>query len=180
MSNRPIAGKEYGAYYEEYVGRAPEEDIVAALEASTKYTLDLLQSFDEEQAGKLRGTTKWTLKETLGHLCDAERVFAYRAMRIGRGDKTPLAAFDQDDFVAAANSNARRWADLVEEYSALRRATIALARSLGPEAMQRIGAASGKPVSARALFYIAVGHERRHVELIKEHAGHPAAMKPSS
>src|SRR3954471_4968541 len=135
MSNRPT-DKEYGQWYADYVSRVPEEDIIAALEATTHYTTDVLESFNDEQATTRRGTTKWTLKETLGHLCDAERVFSYRAMRIARGDKTPLPGFEQDDFVASANSNARQWEDMVAEYSALRKATIALARSLSPQAMQ--------------------------------------------
>jgi uncharacterized damage-inducible protein DinB len=170
MSNRPTE-KEYAPYYADYVNRVPEEDIVAALEASTRYTADVLESFTDEQATQLLGTSKWTLKETLGHLCDAERVFSYRAMRIARGDKTPLPGFEQDDFVAAGNFTARDWEDLIEEYSALRKATIALARSLTPEMQERIGTASNNPVSARALFYITVGHERRHVELIRQNRG---------
>ena len=176
MSNRPVAEKEFASFYADYVSRVPEEDVIAALEASTKYTLEVLGAFDEDQASTLHGTTKWTLKETLGHLCDGERVFSYRAMRIARGDLTPLPGFEQDDFVATANSNARLWSDLIDEYSSLRRATITLAKSLSPEAMQRIGTASDHPVSARALFYIMVGHERRHVELMKQHAGQTSAM----
>jgi uncharacterized damage-inducible protein DinB len=148
----------------------PEEDIVAALEASTRYTTDVLESFSNEQASRLHGTTKWTLKETLGHLCDAERVFTYRAMRIARGDKTALPGFEQDDFVASGNFGERDWDDLIEEWSALRRATISLARSLTPKMREQLGMASDNPVSARALLYITVGHERRHVELIREHA----------
>lgn len=169
MSDRPTPN-EYAEYYADYVSRVPEDNIVAALEASTRYTTEVLESFTEEQAERLHGTTKWTLKETLGHLCDGERIFSYRALRIGRGDKTPLPGFEQDDFVASANSNDRSWQDLISEYSALRKATIALARSLSSQAMQNMGTASTYPVSARALFYITVGHERRHVELIKKHA----------
>jgi uncharacterized damage-inducible protein DinB len=146
MSNRPTS-QEYGDWYADYVSRVPEE-----------------------QAGRLHGTTKWTLKETLGHLCDGERVFSYRAMRIARGDKTPLPGFEQDDFVAAGNFNARDWSRLLEEWSALRQATIALARSLTPEMLQQIGTASEMPMSARALLYVTVGHERRHMELLKQHA----------
>ena len=89
MSNRPTE-QEYAPYYADYVDRAPEEDVAAALEAQSHYTLEILNAFDNEQASIMHGTTKWTLKETLGHLCDAERVFLYRAMRIARGDKTPL------------------------------------------------------------------------------------------
>ena len=169
MSNRPTS-QEYGDWYADYVSRVPEEDIVAALEASTKYTTQVLESFTEEQAGRLHGTTKWTLKETLGHLCDGERVFSYRAMRIARGDKTPLPGFEQDDFVASGKFNARDWSSLLEEWSALRQATIALARSLTPEMLQQMGTASDVPMSARALLYVTVGHERRHMELLKQHA----------
>ncbi len=169
MSNRPT-DKEYGEWFADYVSRVPEEDIVAALEASTKYTTDVLESFTDEQASTLRGTTKWTLKEVLGHLCDGERVFSYRAMRIARGDKTPLPGFEQDDFVANGNFPAREWSSLIEEYTALRRATIVLAKSLTPEMMLRMGMASDNPVSSRALLYITVGHERRHMELLRKHA----------
>ena len=169
MSNRPTE-QEYAPYYADYVDRAPEEDVAAALEAQSNYTLEILNAFDNEQASMMHGTTKWTLKETLGHLCDAERVFLYRAMRIARGDKTPLASFEQDDYVAAGNFNDRDWDNQIEEYSALRQATIAFARGTSPEHLQRMGTASDKQVSARALLYITVGHERRHIELIRQHA----------
>lgn len=169
MSNRPT-DKEYGEWYADYINRVPEEDIVAALEASTKYTTDLLESFTDEQASALRGNTRWTLKEVLGHLCDGERVFSYRAMRISRGDKTPLPGFEQDDYVANGNFGAREWASLTREYTALRKATIELAKSLTPEMLLQMGTASDNPVSARALLYVIVGHERRHVELIRQHA----------
>jgi uncharacterized damage-inducible protein DinB len=169
MSNRPNEN-EYAPYYGDYVSRAPEEDVAAALEAQSHYTLDILNSFDDEQAATLHGTTKWSLKETLGHLCDAERVFGYRAMRIARGDKTPLPGFEQDDYIAGGNFNERDWDNLIAEYSALRQATIAFARGTSPEHLERMGTASDNPVSARALLYITVGHERRHVELIRQHA----------
>jgi uncharacterized damage-inducible protein DinB len=171
MSNRPTE-QEYAPFYADYVDRAPEEDVAAALEAQSRYTIQVLNAFDDEQASTLHGTTNWTLKETLGHLCDAERVFAYRAMRIARGDKTPLPGFEQDDFVASGNFNDRDWDDQIEEYTALRQATIRFARSLTEAALQQVGTASEKSVSARALLYITVGHERRHIELIKQHAKH--------
>ena len=169
MSNRPT-DQEYAPFYADYVNRAPEEDIAAALEAQSHYTLDVLNSFTDEEAGSLRGTTEWTLKETLGHLVDGERVFVYRAMRIARGDKTPLASFEQDDYVAGGDFNARNWEEQIAEYESLRKATISFARGTSAEHLGRTGTASGKTVSARALLYITVGHERRHIELIKENA----------
>ena len=168
MSNRPT-DKEYAEYYGKYVAFAPEEDVAAALEAQSHYTLDVFNSFTDEQAGRLRGTKKWTLKETLGHLIDGERVFVYRAMRIARGDKTPLPGFEQDDYIAGGNFNERDWDNLIAEYSALRQATIAFTRGTSPEHLARMGTASDNPVSARALLYITVGHERRHLELMKQH-----------
>ena len=169
MSNRPTE-QEYAPFYAGYVDRAPEEDVAAALEVQSNYTLEILNAFDDERASTLHGTTNWTLKETLGHLIDAERVFVYRAMRIARGDKTPLASFEQDDYIANGNFNDRDWDNQIAEYTALRQATIAFARGTSPEHLARMGTASDKPVSARALLYITVGHERRHIELIKEHA----------
>lgn len=172
MSNRPT-DQEYSAYYGKYVAYAPEEDVAAALESQSHYTLDVLNAFTDEQAGRLRGTTQWTLKQTLGHLIDGERVFIYRAMRIARGDKTPLASFEQDSYIAGGDFNARDWDNLIAEYSALRQATIAFARGTSPEHLARIGTASENAVSARALLYITVGHERRHIEMLKEHAKAP-------
>jgi len=169
MSNRPTE-QEYASFYAGYVDRAPEEDIAAALEVQSNYTLEILNSFDDEQAATALGTTLWTLKQTLGHLIDGERVFTYRAMRIARGDKTPLASFEQDDYVAGGDFNNRDWDNLIAEYTALRQATIAFARGTSPEHLARMGIASENPVSARALLYITVGHERRHIELIKQHA----------
>ena len=169
MSNRPTE-KEYAEYYGRYVKYAPEEDVAAALEAQSHYTLDVLNSFSDEQAGRLHGTTNWTLKETLGHLIDGERVFVYRAMRIARGDKTPLPGFEQDDYIAGGDFNQRDWENLIAEYSALRQATVAFARGTSAEHLLRMGTASDNPVSARALLFITVGHERRHIEMLKEHA----------
>ncbi|HWR15089.1 MAG TPA: DinB family protein [Terriglobales bacterium] len=169
MSNRPTE-KEYSGYYGKYVAYVPEEDVLGALEASGKYTQELLAAFTEQQAGRLRGTTHWTLKQTVGHLCDGERIFAYRAMRIARGDKTPLPGFEQDDYIATGNFNERTWQNLLAEYAAVRTSTIEMARGFTPEMMQQVGTASDSTVSARALLYVIVGHERRHVEALKQHA----------
>jgi uncharacterized damage-inducible protein DinB len=168
MSNRP-KDSEYSEYFGRYVKYVQEDDIVAAMEASTTYTTDVLESFTDAQAGSLHGTTNWTLKETLGHLCDAERIMSYRAMRISRGDKTPLPGFEQDDYIVPGKFNRRSWEDLVGEYKALRSASLALARSFDSEMAERMGTASDSPVSARALLYIIVGHERRHLEMLKQH-----------
>src|SRR5208337_4478467 len=103
--------------------------------------------------------SKWSIKETLGHVNDAERIFAYRMLRIARGDQTPLPGFEQDDYVKTANSSARKLSDLLEEFTAIRRATITLLRSLDDASWLRRGNASGKEVSVLALAFIIAGHD---------------------
>jgi hypothetical protein len=104
----------------------------------------------------------------LGHVTDAERVFSYRALRFARADQTPLASFEQDDYVRNANFSASRLADLIDEFVCVRRATVWLFRSLSPEAWMQRGVASGNPVSVRAVAYIIAGHELHHRRELQE------------
>lgn len=163
---RPEAN-EYGTFHADYVSRVPETDIVAALKAQRQDTLSFLRSLSEQQSLELKGTNAWAIKQVVEHLCDAERVFAYRALRFSRGDQTALASFKQDDYVANGRANESTLESLVEQYDLLRQATILLAESMTPEMMQRRGIASGTEVSVRALFYVTVGHDRRHLEIMK-------------
>jgi uncharacterized damage-inducible protein DinB len=130
--------------------------------------VDLISSFSEQSASKGYAAGKWTLKEVLLHIADAERVFSYRMLRIGRGDTTPLAGFDQDPWVVTSHANDRSLSSLLHEYQAVREATLVLADSLSSEAWLRTGTASDHPISARALGYICAGHELHHVQLIQE------------
>ena len=104
----------------------------------------------------------------LGHVVDTERVFSYRALRFARNDATPLASSEQDGYVRAGDFGGRRMSDLIEEFIAVRRATVWLFRTLSPEAWMRRGVASGNPVSVRALAYIAAGHELHHRAVLKD------------
>lgn len=167
MINTRPGANEYAAFYADYVRRANEADIVEALKAQRDATISFLRTVPEAQAGKLKGTTNWTIKQVVEHLCDAERVFSYRALRFARGDEKPLQSFEQDDYVANGVANQRTLASLIEEYSALRAATIAFAASLTDQMAKRTGVASGKRVSVRALLRITVGHDRRHLEIMQ-------------
>ena len=104
----------------------------------------------------------------LGHLTDTERVMAYRAMRIGRADQTPLASFDENTFAAAAEADRADWSDLLDEFNHVRRATILMLRRLPEPAWIRIGTASDAPISVRALAYIMIGHVAHHLEILRE------------
>ena len=114
---------------------------------------------------------KWTVKEVIGHLCDAERVFAYRAMRFARADATELPGFDENAYVANANFRSRTMDDLLDEMFAVRAATLSLAKHLPESAMSNRGSANGSPVTVRALFYIIAGHERHHLGILRERYG---------
>jgi hypothetical protein len=110
---------------------------------------------------------KWTLKDVIGHLSDTERVFAYRALSVARGDPVPLPGFDDQAWVAQVGADARTLADIVEEWSHVRLGTIALFRHLPPAAWSRRGIANNEPVSVRALAYVIAGHTRHHLEVVE-------------
>ncbi len=114
---------------------------------------------------------KWSVKQVVGHLCDGERVFAYRALRFARADRTPLPGFDETLWVPEGNFDARPIDDLALEYRAVRSASIALFASLAPEALARIGVANDTPMSVRALAWTIAGHELHHRGLLIERYG---------
>lgn len=164
---RPTAD-EYFAYYGKYIALVPDGDLLAMLQKQNSETAALLASVTPAKADFAYAPGKWTIKEVIGHLCDAERVFAYRAMRFGRADATALASFDENTYVPAGKFGDRTLPDLVEEFRAIRAATLHLARHFDAAALKRQGIASGNPVSVRALLYIIAGHERHHVALLRE------------
>ncbi|HEU5217079.1 MAG TPA: DinB family protein [Gemmatimonadales bacterium] len=165
--DRPSA-TEFAAYYGRYIGTVPDGDLLRMLEEQGEQTTALLSGVPESRGGFAYGAGKWTLKEVLGHIADAERVFAYRALRIARGDQTPLPGFDQEPWVPQSGANARTLADLLGELRVVRAATLALLRHLPPEAVGRMGTASDQPVSVRALAWIIAGHERHHLAIVRE------------
>jgi len=159
---------EYAPYYGKYIALVGGHDVVAALEDQPRETLALLSSLSEEQGDYRYAPDKWSIKEMLGHIIDAERVFAYRALRFARNDGTPLASFEQNDYVRAGSFGDCRLADLIEEFVAVRRATVWLFRQLSAEAWMRRGIASDNPVSVRAVAYIIAGHELHHRAVLQE------------
>ncbi len=165
--NRPQAS-EYAPYYEKYVAMVPDGEIVETLEAQLSETKLLLARLSEKEAEFRYAERKWSVKEVLGHMSDQERVFAYRLLRIARGDRTPLAGFDQDDYVKTGNFAARPLAELLEEFTVVRRATIALVRSLDEAAWLRRGVANQKEISVRAQVFLIAGHERHHRVVLQE------------
>lgn len=166
-AGRPQAG-EFATYYGRYIDLATEDDIVAALDAQSHETATLLGGISEQQAAHRYEPDKWSVKQLVGHVIDAERIFAYRALCIARGDATPLPGFDQDPYVANAASDDRPIADLAEEFGTVRKANVMMLRALPAEAWDRRGVASDNPISVRALAFILLGHERHHLRILRE------------
>ncbi len=167
LNSRPHEG-EYAPYYGKYIELVPAGDLIATLIQQINDTLALLRGLSEAQAETRYEPGKWSIKEMLGHLIDTERVMSYRALRIARADETPLPGFEQDDYVRAASFDSRTLANLLEEYLAVRAATVALFRNLEAAAIARRGTANNVPVTVRALAYIIAGHERHHVNVLRE------------
>jgi uncharacterized damage-inducible protein DinB len=165
--NRPQAS-EYAPFYEKYIAMVPDGEIEATLEAQLRETKLLLGNSSEKGADFRYAEGKWSVKEVLGHISDSERIFAYRMLRIARGDQTPLAGFEQDDYVKAGNFPARALVELLEEFTAVRRASIVLLRAFDAATWLRRGVANQKEVSVRALAYILAGHERHHRQILQE------------
>ena len=159
---------EYAPYYGKYVSLIQNDDIVGTLEAQRMQMANLLGARSERDGNFRYEPGKWTVKEVIGHISDAERVFAYRLLRIARGDRTPLASFEQDDYVVTGGFGERTLSDLAADLAAVRAATIALVQSLPAEAWMRRGTASDNPVSARAQAYIIAGHELHHKRILEE------------
>lgn len=164
---RPDAG-EYAPFYERYIALVPSDDVMAALEGQRLHTMQMLLARSEREGNFRYGADKWSVKEVVGHLADSERVFAYRAMRIARGDRTPLSGFEQDDYVKSGAFGGRRLTDLAEEFAAVRSASIALFRSLTEAAWSLRGVANNNEVSVRALAFITAGHELHHQQILEE------------
>lgn len=163
----PPAQGEYAPFYAGYVARVADGDLIEQMEAQLREVAQLLRGLSEEEALARYAAGKWSVKEVAGHLADTERIMAYRALRIARGDTTPRAGFDENAFVAASSSDARPLASLVEEWEAVRRSSLALFRGLDAEAAGRSGTANNLPISVRALAYIIVGHVAHHLEILR-------------
>lgn len=160
--------EEHGEYFGRYVAQTPEGDVLETLARQIGETSSFLAGLGEERSNFRYAADKWSIKQVVGHLVDCERVFAYRALRFARGDAQALPGFEQDDYVTVANFDERTLASLIEEFEAVRRATLLLFDSLDAEAWLRLGGASGAPISVRAVPWILAGHELHHMAVIRD------------
>jgi len=159
---------EYAPYYDRYISLVQGSDILATLESQRRQMLLLLACRDDSEGDFRYAPAKWSAKEVLGHVCDTERILAYRALRISRGDRTPIEGFEQDDYVRNGPFQSRPLAELIEDYIAVRRATLTLLRNLDEHASLRQGIANKNEVSVRAIAYTIAGHELHHRRILEE------------
>lgn len=160
---------EYAEFYAGYIQRATARgDVLAALPKQIDEIRAALGNLTDEQALFRDAPKEWTIKEVMGHLNDVERVFSYRLLRVSRNDPTPLPGFEQDDYVREAGFDAHPIKDLIQEFEYLRRANILAIQNMSDESAHRVGAASGHPVSARALIYMLAGHVDHHMASLNE------------
>jgi uncharacterized damage-inducible protein DinB len=160
---------EYAPYTIMYIGLLPDDGLVLKhLRDNLKAATDFILSLPEEKLVYRYAGGKWTIKETLVHIVDDERIYAYRALRFARNDKTELPGFEQDDYALYSGANERDIGNILEEFATVRKSTISLFEGFDDKALTRIGVADGKVMSVRAAAYHIAGHELHHINIIKE------------
>jgi hypothetical protein len=159
---------EYPSYYNRYINLVEDDDVLAVLEAQKQEMSDLMNGLGEEAAAFRYAPDKWSVKEVIGHAIDVERIFAHRALRFARNDKTPLPEFDQDEYIKHANFDVRTLIDIADEYRAVRESTLSMFYSFAEDFFAREGTASGFKFTVRAVPFIVAGHEHHHQKIIHE------------
>ena len=164
---RPEKG-DYPEYFETYFQNIKDENPIELMVSQKKELLNLLSTTNENEANYSYTDGKWSIKEVLGHLIDSERVFCYRAVAIARGETQPLPGFEQDDYVNGGNFNSRELTDLIDEYQKIRDASIPLFKSFDETDYNKRGIANNNPLTVRAVLFLIPGHEKHHINILKE------------
>ncbi|THD67954.1 DinB family protein [Robertkochia marina] len=168
MNIKELQSNEYGKFYEGYIKVLGDVDLMSEFKARTDAFNSLFERLNEKDLHYSYAQGKWTIAELILHIIDAERVFQYRALRIGRGDTTDLPGYDQDIFVPNCNASERTLSSLQIEFGQVRSAGISLFENFPQEALLRLGTASGEKVSVRALGFMICGHQKHHENILRE------------
>lgn len=159
---------EFAPYYNNYISLIDGDGVMPVLDSQVAELRTMFANVPEEKGTYSYADGKWTIKELLSHLIDGERIFAYRILRVSRGDTTPIEGFEQDDYIENSNANNRSFADLLDEFELQRKSNLLLINNISEESAKLMGTASDKPVSARALVYITAGHVSHHLKILNE------------
>ncbi|HRG18945.1 MAG TPA: DinB family protein [Flavobacterium lutivivi] len=169
MNIKDLKSNEYASFYGGYINQVSDEyTLIEELEISVHRLVKFVREIPMDKFDYRYAEGKWTIKDILQHLIDAERVFAYRALCFARNDKTELPGFEEDDYVLEANANRRSIQDLLTELLIVRQSTLALFKTFSNEQLLRIGIASNNPMSVRALGFVIIGHQNHHQKVFEE------------
>lgn len=155
-------------WYHGYINKVKEDDLSAAFNNQSAFFLKFLEELPDTKVDYRYADGKWTVKEVLQHIIDAERIFAYRALRFARKDATPLPGFDENEYAKNAIVSNRKWKEMIAEFSALRKSTELMFASFSSDELESTGIASEKPVYVLGIGFIIVGHAAHHRDIIKE------------
>jgi uncharacterized damage-inducible protein DinB len=164
---RPKQG-DYMPYQESYIKTVEGNDVLKVLGEQLKNIPDFLNSITEEKGRYKYAEDKWTIKEVIEHITDTERIFAYRALCIARGEKQVLPGFEQDDYVKGANSNNRKLSELIEGFTKVREANLSLFKSFNEDVINKKGSVNTYQITVNAILFIIAGHANHHLNVIKE------------
>lgn len=159
---------EYAPYFDTYLSKVKSENLIEELETGKAEVIGLLKTIPGEKLDYRYQEGKWTIKEIIIHLMDAERIFCYRALRFSRNDGTPVLGFDENEYIPESNASQRSLQSITDEYSAQRQSTIEFFKNITTEMSMRSGISNGREISVRALAYAIPGHEIHHLGVIRE------------
>jgi hypothetical protein len=159
---------EYSPYYAPYIQLIPDIDLISALKEAERKIMEVTHGISEQQANHRYEAGKWSIKEVISHLNDAERVFTYRALRFSRNDKTELSGFDENNWVPESNAQFRKLQDILKEHHIVRQSSLSFFENITEEMSHRKGMANGKEISVRALGFIICGHALHHANILSE------------
>ena len=155
-------------FYHNYISQVPEDELMTAFKNQAPLIFDFLNKIPADKIDFAYAEGKWTIREMLQHIIDAERIFSYRALRFARKDPTPLPGFDENLFAQTAKADKRKWNDLLEEFKAVRRSSEILFGSFDEEQLETTGTANNNSIYVLAIGYVLVGHVNHHVRILKE------------
>ncbi|PWA04722.1 DinB family protein [Flavobacterium psychrotolerans] len=168
MNSNQLPENEYSSFNATYIKELDNVSLIEELEICLHDFIRFVQNIPMDKFDYRYAEGKWTIKEIIQHIIDAERVFSYRALRISRNDKTPLPGFDENSYVDNTNANARNLQNLLTELAAVRQSTLFLFKSFSEEQLLRMGTASDNVISVRALGFLVIGHQKHHQRIFKE------------
>ena len=159
---------DYNEYFARYIGLVDDKELLTAMEVNYNTFLENVEIISEEKSSFRYADDKWSIKELISHIIDTERIFAYRALRFSRNDKTELSGYDENHYASFCRADERSIADLIHEFDVTRQSTIALYKSFDKTMLDRNGSANGIEIGVTSIGYLIAGHCQHHINILNE------------